>query len=205
MALINKTVKFERLISLGPERLTAVNNALSSGSSALQVARMIQMEWGEIKDIAEESLAKQLIRYKEQTLGNFQQVGTSIVGLDPIALGKLDALAELDDVIRAQKTRVLLFIAEERKGKKADKDVSAEIRLLNELIHSKLKAEFDVGQRTFMGPLPMLAGKPGQMMPTMTATVMPNGGVQLQVKDAVDSATAIMQKYATEKVIEAEK
>jgi hypothetical protein len=53
---------FERLQSLGQEKFQRIVNELMRATPAVMVARLIHQEWGDVHDVAENTLAKQLKR-----------------------------------------------------------------------------------------------------------------------------------------------
>src|SRR5690606_23383959 len=57
-----------RINALGPERIAQVDSMLIKKRSTLEVARMIQEEWGLYQDVARPTLAKELRRYRMEKI-----------------------------------------------------------------------------------------------------------------------------------------
>jgi hypothetical protein len=55
-------IAFRRLQNLGKEKFQKILNELARGTPAQTLARLIQQEWGDVQNVREETLAKQLKR-----------------------------------------------------------------------------------------------------------------------------------------------
>ena len=66
MAKHNGSVKYARIYNMGVDRVEQVKYMLATGVSPNKVAHHIQNEWGEIADVLQDSLHKQLQRFRKE-------------------------------------------------------------------------------------------------------------------------------------------
>ena len=114
---------YERLKKLGDARFTEIQDSLLKGISSTKVAQIIQVEWGEFKDIPENTLSQQLKRLGMDLKSPTKPV-EKVVEKVPISVEKnediedappeIDCQKEYGDLIRLQKLRIASLIEKEK-------------------------------------------------------------------------------------------
>src|SRR5436309_7446713 len=105
---------FDRLQKLGKEKFQKILNELARGTPAQTLARLIQQAWGDLEDVREETLGKQLRRLST-TIANGafggdlagQAKQRASVRIKLLHGSTLDCLDELVQIAAIQKSRVL--------------------------------------------------------------------------------------------------
>lgn len=105
--------KYERLLSLGEQRVTQIDMALHKGTPASEVTRMIQEEWGEFKDVKPGTLKKQLERYRAEYLDTNIVAAMKLEERNPARARKtiermksFDVMEELLKLAKIQRKRI---------------------------------------------------------------------------------------------------
>lgn len=141
------TMAFKKLVAMGPEKIEMVDHLLLKGESPLKVARMIQKEWKLNTSISEESLKKQLVRYKNANIKNVSFLTAADPKEKRVILKRVEAqlniMQELTELVEVQKERVLMAIEKERTVKMPfswlRKDIDSLAILLNQLAEHQFK------------------------------------------------------------------
>jgi hypothetical protein len=191
---------FWRLQGLGEERFRYLLNALMRGIPSLDLARVVQQEWKECLEIAEQNLAQQLARLQVTACERMFGPGTfahklkfgelpQIKRIEGVTMAVLERMEELANV---QRTRYLL-LAEKEFGMSfptgalltATNTVFTEYR---ETLKDLQKMRFDLGLDEFKGPLAGVRG-------TSSSMTLPDGThIQRQMFEAVNTLEEIFAK-----------
>ena len=193
--------KYQRILSLGEERVAVINNQLAGGASAQTVARLIQQDWKEFQDVAEKTLMQQLLRYRADNIDSAAVVKEMALPAEHPKVRQLESrmnvLGEMIDLARLHKKRVEGFVEREKDLKMPIKGTSDDIALLSTLLKDVQKLQFDLGIDDFQGPV-VQGGKV-----TQTRITQPDGTViDSQTTEAVQGALELLQNH--KKVIEGE-
>lgn len=147
---------FKRLMALGEEKVTAINKLLLKDEQLIDVARFIQNDLGAYKDVADQSLVKQLRRYKtEVLLASPQAKDASLesetdkqrsVLLEALE-ERVDVVAALNELIIIQRSRVMAVVQKEEKVGMPFSWLTKDISELKSLITTLADLEFDLGLR----------------------------------------------------------
>lgn len=130
-----------RINALGPERIAQVDSMLIKKRSTLEVARMIQEEWGLYQDVARPTLAKELRRYRMEKIALPLAAKAKAIekAKDPrIQKRLLDKVEEYDvhanwlKLIQAQEKRVGAWLSSPM-GPMPSATILNDIRTLNEM------------------------------------------------------------------------
>ncbi len=138
---------------LGAEKLGIVTNMLASGKELVQIARMIQGEWGLMQDSTEKSLGMLLSRYRDSVpnAATTMMDGTLIV---TASLERVNVVHELAHLIAQQKGRLAeMLMAEKSLKSKHDSSLGREIELMKNLLLDMQKIQFDLGVDAYKGPV----------------------------------------------------
>jgi hypothetical protein len=139
---------FKALRALGDERVADVDDMLSRGMPASAVARVIQEEWGELKDRQTASVKKMLERYRGSDLREkmIAEVRQATHGISISTLRKkLNAMDELEQLVMVQKSRFEKMLLRERTGPLLLKQVTEEGKLLKEMLVDLGKLQLETG------------------------------------------------------------
>jgi hypothetical protein len=201
---------FDRLQKLGDAKWQKIVNELSRGTSAMAVARLIQIEWHDFSDVAEKTLTQQINRLnlaiKAGQIG--EDPGQKGVVVQSIAAGLPEPPSKprgkpmvIGSYSCADKLVGLCVLAEERVMRLIEKEKALPMPLnsLNEVMRDyaefllKLqKVRFDLGIDEFRGPT-------GQIRGTGMSVTLPDGtNVQRQVYEALGAAEEIFAKHQIE-------
>lgn len=195
--------KYQRILSLGEERVAVVNNQLANGASAQTVARLIQQEWKEFQDVAEKTLMQQLLRYRSDMIVS-PVVNQQLAIKEESKKGKelekrMDVLGEMIDLARAHRRRIDGFLEREKDLKMPIKGTSEDIRMLMDMFKDIQKTQFDLGVDLYQGPV-LQAGRQ-----VNTRTTLPDGTtVESSLTEAVQGALEVLDDFKKGKVIEGE-
>jgi hypothetical protein len=195
--------KFKRLFAMGEEKVAVVNNMFATGSSAQSVARVIQGQWNEFKDVSEKTLTQQLLRYKAQHIVsdtvNKQLALPETSPEHGRVLVSMNVLKEMQELAMIQKGRVLEFIEQTKSVKMPMSQISSDIKQLHEQLKDIQKMQFDLGVDTYAGPL-LQAGRQSN-----SRTTLPDGTViENQTNEAVMGALEALEHFRNSRVIEGE-
>ncbi len=148
-----KKAAFKRLYALGEERIGMINSMMMQNENSLDIAKVIQKDWGKYKNVSAESLAKQLSRYKSTEL-----MTAPSNQLDPISteekmailqdLGdRVDSVACMNELVNIQRNRIMATVAREEKFIMPLSWLSKDIIAMASLLKDLLEMEFDTGLR----------------------------------------------------------
>jgi len=148
-----KKTAFKRLFALGDERIASINSMMMQNENSLDIAKVIQKDWGKYKGVSEASLAKQLSRYKSTEL-----LTAPSNQLDPISteekmailegLGeRVDAVSGMNELVNLQRNRIMATVTREEKYIMPLSWLSKDILALSSLLKDLLEMEFDTGLR----------------------------------------------------------
>jgi len=146
--------KYYRLLSLGDERVTIINNLLSKNSSMFALARMIQQEWKESTDIGEKTLTQLLNRYKADVLGS-SKVEKTITGLViTTKINRVDVITRMASLEEIQRNRIQAMVSKEKElGGMLISSLKGEIEEYREILKDIQKIQFDLGIDEYNGPI----------------------------------------------------
>lgn len=133
---------YSRLFALGDERVAIIDGMLARQDAADEVAALIQKEWGEFTDVKTSTLVRQLNRYRAQNIVPKLLLAMSAKQTDSEAVGKaykalverLDVMAELQDLIGVQKSRLTKALERESLLPVLMSGTQNEIKLLADLL-----------------------------------------------------------------------
>lgn len=181
--------KFTRLLSMGQDRVTVMNNALAQGHSANAVAKLIQEEWGLFADVKVKTLVQQVNRYRLEHVPAIADNAKAITLNKAKLYERLDVLSASIELALLQKERVQYFVEKEKEDKKGpNKAVNEEITTLQGLYDKVQKLQFDLGVDTYQGPLLTQGGKA-----TSTSVTLPGGfTITQETREAYQTANAIL-------------
>lgn len=148
---------FKRIYGLGKDSLAVINGLLVANESSLEVARVIQQDMGRYKDVSQDSLAKQLTRYKATELlvapmNNKDVMVTTMDKQDILQTiqERVDVIATMNELVQIQHKRIKQTIEKEMKVgvpfQWLTKDIVAQGALLSQL----MEMEFETGLRPRM-------------------------------------------------------
>lgn len=139
---------FKALKELGADRMAAIDEMLTRGVVASQVASIIRDEWQLLGGIKHDSVKKMLERYRKSELREriVAQIAGASEGVRASTLQKrasaLDSLQELVDI---QTGRFKKMLAREAQGPLLLKQVSDEGRLLKEMLVELGRLQLETG------------------------------------------------------------
>ena len=143
-------VAFKALKALGDEKMQVIDERLLAGDSCALVVDLIQQEWGDLDDMSAASVKKMLERYRgselrEKTLARI--AGAQKMSEISVINHRLNALDEMDNLVRLQRARVEKILVRE-----ADlpngillKDASFEMRLLKDTLTDLGRLQLETG------------------------------------------------------------
>lgn len=143
---------FGQLYALGPAVMVAVDERLTRGESGMAVARWLQQDLLQLVHMKPESLKKSIERYRTLDLRpRLEAAAKAEVEAAPLAVlaaVRSDALTQLEDLAVAQQVRVNAMLEREKSMNVGIvlRDVSAEIRLLKEILDTVAHLQLDTGR-----------------------------------------------------------
>lgn len=157
----NKKNKHSDLYSMGGDFVERMEALLVRGLSTRKVAQRIQDEWGLLKDIKVETLAKKVLRYKVDIMDHHLQtevvVKSNAEGAPKDTTethkikrifrksAKIDVLEELEELVKFQMHRVERIAALEDPMPTVLKQTREEVRELSNLLKQMSELQMDVG------------------------------------------------------------
>ena len=193
---------FEKLQALGKDKFTRIINDLMRGKPAMQVARMVQQDWGDYQDVAEKTLTQMMNRLKiAATEGMFGEQAKELVKADGtvdikmLKSSSLDVLGELVALATVQRTRVQTLWEKERELKMPLTGLNAIVNDFKDLLLSIQKVQFDLGVNEFKGVIP------GQKT-TTEAVMRPDGS--MGVRTTVENSVGVLQEVFEKRRIPAQ-
>jgi hypothetical protein len=143
---------FTRLQSLGKEKFAKIVNELMRGTPLLPLARLIQQEWGDVENVSQHTLAKQLQRlHTAITNGAFggdladQAKRKASVKIKLFHSSALDVLDELITLHLILKERIDIFFEKECESGKYSPGLTKIMRADMDLLVAIQKIKFDLG------------------------------------------------------------
>jgi hypothetical protein len=143
---------FDRLQKLGENKFQKIVNELMRGTPALTLARLIQHEWGDAQDVAEDSLGKQLKRLHIAISngafgGDLAQEARqkASVRIKLFHGSSLNTLDKLIDLAMIQEARVHALWNEEKLWNKTIPGLNTIINDYRDLLLNIQKVKFDLG------------------------------------------------------------
>jgi hypothetical protein len=188
------TMAFNRLQNLGKEKFAKIVNELMRGTPILQLARLIQQEWGDVENVSKHTLAKQLQRlHTAITNGAFggdladQAKRNASVKIKLFHGSTLDVLDELITLHLILKERIDIFYQKERESGKYSPGLSKIMRADMDLLVAIQKIKFDLGIDEYKFSIPTVR-------PTETAVKKQTGRDDPAVYEAYAKGIKIFQE-----------
>jgi len=154
---------FERFQRLGPEKFQRIINELMRGTPAVMVARLLQQDWQDVRDVAEDTLAKQLKRlHTAITNGAFggdlaeQARRHASVRIKLLHASSLDCLDEMNQLADIQRARMLWLLEKERVSGKRIAALDKVMTAYGNLIMNMQKVRFDLGLDEYKRGIPVM-------------------------------------------------
>jgi hypothetical protein len=186
---VPKSPGYQRLLALGEERVLALNNLLARGENAVQVARVIQQQWGEFSDVKEDTLAQQLRRYRD---AHIEPIAGDVPTQNAApAYSRLAVTSHMIEMVIEQRKRILDMIEAERLSKKPSKMLKSEVESYMLMLKDVQKQQFDMGIDEFNGPAL-------RSRSATAATINPDGSVSVmhgQVVEQTSRALDILDRH----------
>jgi hypothetical protein len=185
-------MKYERLQHLGDEKFRKIVNELARRTPIVMVARLIQQEWRDFQNVAEDTLAKQLKRLQTDIInGAFggdlaeQARRKASVGIKLFHGSTLDCLDELVELAMIQKTRIHVLWEKEQELNLCLSNLNTVINDYRELLLSIQKIKFDLGLDEYKGVIPGVKAM---------ATSVTRPDVEKQVMEAIEDVEDIFRR-----------
>jgi len=145
---VSRKESFKRLHDLGTVRLTEIDRMLGRGNLPRDVARLIQVEWGQLTEVKPDSVKKMLERYRKTQLREkvlAQLAGTNQVVRTATLQKRLNAMEEIQHLVAVQRGRFEKMLVREQAGPLLLKQVSEEGRLLKDMLVELGKLQLETG------------------------------------------------------------
>jgi len=186
---------FDRLQKLGKEKFQKVVNELARGTPAQTLARLIQQAWGDLEDVREETLGKQLRRLST-TIANGafggdlaeQAKQRATVRIKLLHGSTLDCLDELIQIAAIQKSRVLRLWERERIYNVPLVMLNRVIRDYGNLIVTIQEMKFNLGLDEYRRTMPAVAAS------DTSVTLTDGTRIQRKVLEAVAEMEEIFDR-----------
>lgn len=144
--MIDKPKPYARILGLGNERVTEMKRMLRTGSSVMEVVRVIREEWNECLDISEASLQRQVARWRKKRV--MPEVKEDILKeVDNVfkTAKNLDLISEYDDLLERQKARLMKVASKEEKSPMLLGVVTKEIQVFQSLLKDVAQLHLETG------------------------------------------------------------
>ena len=186
---------FDRLQKLGKEKFQKILNELARGTPAQTLARLIQQAWGDLEDVREETLGKQLRRLST-TIANGafggdlaeQAKQRATVRIKLLHGSTLDCLDELIQIAAIQKSRVLRLWERERIYNVPLVMLNRVIRDYGNLIVTIQEMKFNLGLDEYRRTMPAVAAS------DTSVTLTDGTRIQRKVLEAVAEMEEIFDR-----------
>ena len=186
---------FERLQKLGKEKFQKIVNELARGTPGQTMARLIQQEWGDVQDVREETLAKQLRRLSTTiTNGVFggdlaeQAKQRASVRIKLLHGSTLDCLDKLVELAMIQEKRVLRLWEKEQLLDWPISALNRNIRDYGNLIVTIQEMKFNLGLDEYKRTV-------STVIASQTSATLPDGTtVEQQVLEAAATLEEIFAR-----------
>ena len=138
---------FQRIYSLGDERVDELKERLSSGESPNQLAELVQGVWGQCLDTSDKALSRQLARFRKDVVNRelVESIQEEAGGQVHKLRQRLDVMEELTDACLIQKDRMLKVYGKEKQGPLLMSQVSSEIKTYKDLLCALGSLQLETG------------------------------------------------------------
>ncbi len=143
---------FHRIQELGTTKFQRIVNELMRGTPAQTLARLIQQEWGDAREVEEETLSKQLMRLRKAVSdgafgGDLAQRAreSASVKIKLLHGSSLNCLDELGELAELQKQRVIRFFEIEEGLDRPIPELSKMIMTWATILASMQEMKFNLG------------------------------------------------------------
>jgi hypothetical protein len=139
---------FKSLKELGPEKVAAIDEMLTKGIVASQVATIIRDDWKLLQEVKHESVKKMLERYRKSELRDriVQQIAGANNGVRASTLQRrASAMENLQELVEIQTGRFKKMLVKEQMAPLLLKQVSDEGRLLKEMLVELGRMQLETG------------------------------------------------------------
>lgn len=161
---------YERIISLGEEKVVQLDRLLNRGEKTSKVCTLIQEGWEDLLDMSRPALIKMLNRYRNTALRGdlIKELAANGLLTTVKGLKRLDALEEMTNMALIQKERVSKVYSKESKMPLLMKQVTEELTLMNKLLDSLSRLQLEIGvlkraPKDYHGSLTPDADEPGMV------------------------------------------
>lgn len=145
--------RFGALMSLGADRVSAVEGYLAAGQPTAQIAQIIQGEWEQLLDVREATLIKMLQRYMDRVirprLTLAVETTRSSARTLPSALrdfsGRIDTIREMEHLLELQIARRDKARLHEEKGPLTMDLVDKQMALTHTMLRTLFTMQAEVG------------------------------------------------------------
>lgn len=158
---------FAALRDLGEGRLVELENRMMKNESPLELARLIQDDWGELKGYKQDSVRKLLARYRTKHIdGNLAKFADRVASTSGAAVRRelakqaerLNVMDEMENLVLIQKGRVEKLLKKEEDLPIPLNATQNEIRELGNLLKNLAGLQLETGHlrrvpKTFTGVL----------------------------------------------------
>lgn len=139
---------YKVLHDLGADTMEVIDSRLLEGQSGKAVAAWIQDELKQLPEMKPDTLKKMLERYRKTHLR--QRTLARLAGFNgdratKFLVQRLNAMDELEKLAREQRGRLDKMLEFEKKGPTAMTAVSAEVKLLKEVLTDLARVQLDTG------------------------------------------------------------
>ena len=143
---------YQRLIDLGPDRMTQLEGRMAKAEPSHMLADLIQQEWGLCTDVERRTLARQISRYRNQmvtpkmaALYEAGQGGAKAEKALKVLYNQCDVLQELHDLYEVQRQRIQKAVNNEAKLPVLLKDVDFQVDLARKILADMAHVQLEVG------------------------------------------------------------
>lgn len=155
---------FVALRGLPPDNFAALQAELRTGKGVTPIARMIQQEWGLLKDMKENSLVKMLLRFREKVMVTPLAIALEgdtdkIIALAKRVEKRMDVLGKMESLVAIQMERINELREKEKSLKMPFQWAGKEIDTASNMLKDLLKMQMDTGIVEYKGPLLNKAGQ----------------------------------------------
>lgn len=161
---------YERITSLGEEKVVQLDRLLNRGEKTSKVCTLIQEGWEDLLDMSRPALIKMLNRYRNTALRGdlIKELAANGLLTTVKGLKRLDALEEMTNMALIQKERVSKVYSKESKMPLLMKQVTEELTLMNKLLDSLSRLQLEIGvlkraPKDYHGSLTQDADEPGMV------------------------------------------
>lgn len=149
---------FQRLIALGEGPFKSIVQMLQHGTPASDIARIIRTDWGELQDVREDSLAKQLTRLNGAVQdGAFSEPEALNAAIEDVrrqleSVSTVDCLTRLEELAQLMREYVLQLLEIQRTRRKPMRAVDVAMTNYRRLLVTIQETRFNLGLDEYHGP-----------------------------------------------------